>query len=293
MNIWIIKNASLKIEKIDRLVERLRSVGVSKGHNIECFNNDEVLPFYSANSKPAFAMKRHVPSPDAVIFWDKDVLLARHFESRGERVFNSSKAIELCDNKASMMNFLANSDIRVPRTILAPKMFEGGSIKEEWARVVAGILGDDMVLKEAYGSFGMQVYRVCGAEDLYKKISILGDRPFIVQEYISTSKGRDIRVNIIGDKIIGAILRENDGDFRANISLGGRAKAIELTEAQRDLALRAHKLLGLDFSGVDLLFGEDDEPILCEVNSNVNFLSFEEASGIDFAGGLLDYIKRC
>ncbi len=293
MNIWIIKNASLKIEKIDKLVERLSKVAISKGHEVECFNNDEILPFYSAKSSPAFVMKRRVPSPDAVIFWDKDVLLARHFESRGERVFNSSKAIELCDNKAHMMNFLANSDIRVPRTIVAPKIFEGGSLAEEWARVVIGILGEEVVLKEAYGSFGMQVYRVRGAEDLYKKISILGMRPSIVQEYIASSRGRDIRVNIVGDEVVGAVLRENDSDFRANISLGGRAKPIELSDKQRDLALRAHRLLGLDFSGVDLLFGENDEPILCEVNSNVNFLSFEQASGIDFAGRIIDHISDC
>lgn len=90
--------------------------------------------------------------------------------------------------------------------------------------------------------------------------------------------------------MIGAMLRESDKDFRANISQGGKGKLINLTTEQEEIALKAHKVLGLDFSGVDLLFGEDNKPILCEVNSNLNFLSFEELWGKSFGAEILKYI---
>ncbi len=67
---------------------------------------------------------------------------------------------------------------------------------------------------------------------------------------------------------------------------------MNLTKDQEQLALLAHNAIGLDFSGIDLLYGENEEPILCEVNSNVNYLSYEDLSGIDFSGLLVDYIAE-
>ena len=136
----------------------------------------------------------------------------------------------------------------------------------------------------------MQVYLVSGRKELEAKIMEMGNRNFIMQEYIESSVGKDIRINIIGDKIIGAMERSNPSDFRANITLGGEGRFIELNKEQEEIALNAHKAFKLDFSGVDLLYGSKGEPILCEVNSNVNYVSFEQASGINFSGLLLDYI---
>ena len=138
----------------------------------------------------------------------------------------------------------------------------------------------------------MQVYLIKDKEEFIKKVTELNKRnvDFIMQENIKSSYGKDIRVNIIGNKVIGAMLRESDKDFRANISQGGKGKLINLTTEQEEIALKAHKVLGLDFSGVDLLFGEDNKPILCEVNSNLNFLSFEELWGKSFGAEILKYI---
>jgi glutathione synthase/RimK-type ligase-like ATP-grasp enzyme len=85
--------------------------------------------------------------------------------------------------------------------------------------------------------------------------------------------------------------RKSNEDFRANITLGGKATTWKLSHEERDIALAAHKALGLDFSGVDLLLDDHNDPLLCEVNSNVNFLSFEKATGINYGLQLLEYIK--
>ena len=136
----------------------------------------------------------------------------------------------------------------------------------------------------------MQVHKVNKEEELKKEIKNFGNRKFLFQEFIETSTGRDIRVNIAGNKIIGAMLRTNPDDFRANVTLGAKSEQVELTNEQKKLALSVHKALCLDFSGVDLLFSKDGKPIFCEINSNPNFLSFEKTTGLDYCNEIIDYI---
>ena len=110
-----------------------------------------------------------------------------------------------------------------------------------------------------------------------------------MQKFIASSKGKDIRINVVGDKAIVSMLRENKDDFRSNISNGGTGSLYQPEQAYLDLAIKASKALGLDFAGVDVLFGEDG-PIVCEVNSNPQFASTLKATGVNLANYIADYI---
>lgn len=289
---WIIYNGTLNIPKINKLVDSLIIEGEKLDIELKKVKNTEIIPTYNNEGKAELLYLKDLESPKFIIFWDKDVLLARHLEKIGFKVFNSSKAIEYCDHKGLMHLELSNSNIQMPRTILSPMIFDYLLNSEGYLVKCFDELGKDVIIKESKGSFGMQVYSIKNKEDFIKKVMDLNKRniDFIMQENIKSSYGKDIRVNIIGDKVIGAMLRESDKDFRANISQGGKGKLINLTIEQEELALKAHKVLGLDFSGVDLLFGENNKPILCEVNSNLNFLSFEELWGKSFGAEILKYI---
>ena len=85
------------------------------------------------------------------------------------------------------------------------------------------------------------------------------------------------------------MLRENDNDFRSNISNGGRGSLYQPSKEFVNLAIKATKALGLDFAGVDVMFGTDG-PILCEVNSNPQFASTLAATGVNLADYIADYI---
>lgn len=289
---WIIYNGTLNIPKINKLVDSLIIEGEKLDIELKKVKNTEIIPTYNNEGKADLLYLKDLESPKFIIFWDKDVLLARHLEKMGFKVFNSSKAIEYCDHKGLMHLELSNSNIQMPRTILSPMIFDYLLNSEGYLVKCFDELGKDVIIKESKGSFGMQVYSIKNKEDFIKKVMDLNKRniDFIMQENIKSSYGKDIRVNIIGDKVIGAMLRESDKDFRANISQGGKGKLINLTIEQEELALKAHKVLGLDFSGVDLLFGENNKPILCEVNSNLNFLSFEELWRKSFGAEILKYI---
>ena len=230
--------------------------------------------------------------PDFAIFWDKDIYLAKRLEQNGIRLFNSAEAIELCDNKILMYQELARNKIRIPRTLIAPKTFEGlGYTDLAFLETASQEIGWPMIIKEAYGSFGEQIYLVNNKEEAAQVIKRIGYKDFLMQEFVASSKGRDVRINVVGDKAVASMLRENKDDFRSNISSGGNGTNYEPSKEYIDLAIKATKSLGLSFAGVDVMFGEDG-PIICEVNSNPQFASTLKATGVNLADCISDYILR-
>ncbi len=148
-----------------------------------------------------------------------------------------------------------------------------------------------MVVNEAFGSFGQQGYLCRTPEEAREQLQRIGGKKVIFQEFIESSFGRDLRLNVVGGRVIAAMMRFNEhGDFRANISNGGSMKPHSPTPAEEALAVRTAKLLGLDFCGVDLLFGRDGAPILCEVNSNAHFKSIFDCTGVDAADLIMAHI---
>ena len=229
--------------------------------------------------------------PDFVLFWDKDIHLARRLESEGIRLFNSADAIEICDNKILTAVTLSGK-VSTPKTVISPKTFEGvGYNSLNFVENATRVLGFPLIIKEAYGSFGAQVYLAKTLDEAKKIIVSLGHKDFIMQELIRESIGRDVRVNVVGDKVVSAMERYNENDFRSNISNGGSMKKIELTPDIEAIAIKATEIIGLDFAGVDVLFGNDG-PIVCEVNSNPHFKSSLECTGVDMSEKIMDYIAE-
>ena len=289
---WIIYSGTLKIKKIEDLVDNLVEVSDKFDIDLIKVKNTEIIPYYNEEGEAKLKFNKSLEKPGFIIFWDKDIYLAKHLENMGYRLFNSSKAIDNCDDKGLMHLTLGNKGIKMPKTYLSPMIFYSENIEDNYLNRIFKDLKEDVIIKESKGSFGMQVYNIKEEKAFIDKIKELNENGirFIIQENIKNSYGRDIRVNIVGNKVIGAMIRESTVDFRANISQGGVGTLYKLNNKQEEIALKATKALGLDFSGVDLLFGEKDEAILCEVNSNLNYLSFEKIWGKSFGEEIIKYI---
>ena len=280
---WLVVNSFMNTDKFVSLYEML-SVGFKK-HNV-------VLEIKKASDISLEVGANIDNKPDFAVFWDKDIYLAERLEKSGVRLFNNKRAVMLCDNKILMYQALKENGIRIPRTFIAPKTFEGLNYNNRsFLDKVIKEIGFPMVVKEACGSFGEQVYLANDEQSLNKIIDSIGYKDFLIQEYISSSKGKDVRINVVGDHAVVSMLRENDNDFRSNISNGGHGSLYQPNKEFIDLALKASKALGLDFAGVDVMFGEDG-PILCEVNSNPQFASTLKATGINLADYIADYIIK-
>ena len=211
---------------------------------------------------------------DFVLFWDKDINLARRLEKNGVPVFNSSRAIELCDDKAKTFVEL-DGVIPQPQTFIAPKCFFKSDMSAFVTQAVE-ILGLPLVFKESFGSFGEQVHLCHSFEEI---INLVSDRPFILQKYISESSGRDMRLEIVGGKCVAAVKRENKNDFRSNVTNGGTMTPYTPTDDEIAVAVKACDTLGLTFGGVDIL----ENGMVCEVNSNAHIINIMNSTGIDIA----------
>jgi RimK family alpha-L-glutamate ligase len=289
---WIIYNGNLKSDKIYELVQWLQKTATDFKINLIPVKNSDILFYFDENATPQLEHSSISKLPEFVISWDKDIPLAKHFELMEIKVYNKAEGIHACDNKVMMTQFLASHQIRMPKTVIAPMVYSNCVIQEFtiYDKIIDK-LKLPMIIKEAYGSFGAQVYMVHSKEELINQVKMIGNKAHLFQEYIKHSHGRDIRLNIVGDEVVTSMMRVSDIDFRANITNGGKAVSYQPTDAEKELALKCHHLLKLDFSGVDLLFGEDG-PILCEINGNPHFKSIFECTGVDVSKNIIDYIIK-
>lgn len=288
---WMITNSSLKttqfLEMCQMYQEAAKEVGVKLIH----LYNDEIM--MGLNVGELFIKGIKVDAqPDFVLFLDKDIRLAKQLEGLGFRLFNNSEVITICDDKSLTFQKLAGHGIKMPKTIIAPFIYFGEQINhEEYLKQLEVQLGYPMVVKESFGSFGEQVYLIQNKEELIAIRKSLQSKPHVYQEYIASSKGRDVRLNVVGGKVVACMERFSETDFRANIAQGGGARPFDPPEAFIQMAIKVCDILGIDFAGVDLLFGEDGEPILCEVNSNAHIKGIKACTGINVAVPILKHIK--
>ena len=277
----MVVNAFLRTTKFDDIYQTLLAAARDTGMELDVATNAELC---ARVEDAAFQLHAY----DFVLFWDKDVSLARRLEQLGLPVFNSAESILRCDDKSLTYLSLNRSGIPMPRTILAPKTYPAvGYTDCSFVDEIAQALGFPLILKECFGSFGQQVYLLHDVESLRAKVLSLAGTPMLFQQLIQESYGRDARLNVVGDRVVASILREStDGDFRSNLTLGGHMHPYQPTQAEAALAIRAVRELGLTFAGVDVLFGKDG-PLLCEVNSNAHFKTTLACTGVNMAVELL------
>ncbi|MFP7477942.1 RimK family alpha-L-glutamate ligase [Terribacillus saccharophilus] len=287
---WVIYNGHLGGKKFLDFAEWIQRAANAQDITMKIIKNNALLGMVGTHNS---LLKEEQQLPDFVVFSDKDIPLAQQLEAMGIPLYNSSKSIAVCDNKILMYQALAQAGIKIPKTIIAPKVFPGTMpMQLDSFEPAIRELGFPMIVKEAFGSFGEQVYLVDNKEALHQKISEIGANPFVLQEYIQTSHGRDIRINIVGGKIVASMIRTSETDFRANVSRGGNMQQYTPTDKEAELAIAAADAVGTDFAGVDLLFGPGGEPLVCEVNSNAHIRSIYECTGVDVTEAIITHIKE-
>lgn len=260
-----------------RLREELKKLGVEA--DIKPISIDSVM---IAKGNAVSFLKEY----DFVIYLDKDKYTSAILEKSGVRLFNKHEAILICDDKMDTHIRLADQGIKMPDTIPGLLCYSGdASMKEALPRVqlIERQLGYPCVIKESYGSLGKAVYCANNREELLVVMEKVKCKPHLFQQMVAGSRGRDVRVIVIGGKAVASMKRISDTDFRSNMELGGRAEPFELPESFRIISERVTDILKLDYCGIDLLFGEHDEPLVCEVNSNAFFGGMESVTGINVA----------
>lgn len=291
MKCWIIYNGFLESNKFKDFAQMLANAATVFGHEAHIVKNDEVLQLLTTNASAFFNDKSNIPN--YILFTDKDIYLAKQLELLGIPVFNSANTIEISDDKIKTYQYLTHSHLPIPKTIVNPKTYGmRAAFDDSYYTAIIDTFGFPFIIKEAFGSFGEQVYLVHDEAELRNYVDTLSDRPFMFQQFIETSYGKDLRLQVIGDNVICAMMRTADNDFRANVTAGGKMTAYEPNEKERTLAIQASKAIGAHFSGVDLLFGKNGEPIVCEVNSNAHIRNLLDCTGVNVAYYIIRYVEN-
>jgi ribosomal protein S6--L-glutamate ligase len=197
-----------------------------------------------------------------------------------------SQAILRSRDKLRSMQVLAKSGVDIPKTVFAKH-------PAQVTELINMVGGPPVIIKLLEGTQGVGVVlaeTIKAAKSTIEAFYGLKAN-FLIQEFISESKGADIRVFVIGNKVVAAMRRQGaDGDFRSNLHRGGQGFLIELTPEEERTAIAAAKALGVKIAGVDLLQSERG-PLVMEVNSSPGLKGIEEVSGIDIASLIIGYIE--
>jgi ribosomal protein S6--L-glutamate ligase len=216
--------------------------------------------------------------------------LIRQFELAKIPLVNSYLPIMKAKNKLRTMQILGQHKIPIPKTYIVTN-------PEYLDDVITDIGSFPVILKTLAGSHGSGVSIIESKRGLKSIIDMIikGDDsdPVMVQEYVKESKGTDIRVFIVGKRIVGAMERiaTKRGEFRSNFHLGGRVRVAEMSLEEKKMAFKSVAACGLDVAGVDII-RTNSGPKILEVNANPGLEGLTEATGRDIAGEIIKYAVK-
>lgn len=280
--ILLINNQSLNYEKFIKQNQLLFDAAKELNCELDIKTNCEIICKLNDNSLLQY---------DGILFYDKDIYLAKTLERLGLKVFNSSDAIAICDNKALTTLALEKANLPIPKTSIIPLIFYYN--RDYYNDYVDNLIKElklPMICKEWFGSWGEQVYLLKSKQDIFDLIDKKQGKELLFQEFIAECSGQDIRINIVGNQIVACMKRKShNGDFRANISNGGTMEAYTPTTDEINIALKACESVGCDFCGVDILQSKTG-PLVCEINSNAHLLNIYKCTGTNVGKEILKYI---
>jgi ribosomal protein S6--L-glutamate ligase len=215
------------------------------------------------------------------------VPIVRHFnQNLGIFSTQTASGIRAASNKFETHQKLSIAGIKTPKTIFAKSPKHIKFLIEKIGNLPA-------IAKTVKGSLGLGVMILKDVEQTNSTLEALYHNQVetLLQSFVD-SKAQDIRAIVCGDTVIAAMLRTGKkGDFRANVSRGGTGSKIELSEADKQLCIKAAKSINLEVAGVDLIKDANGNSFIIEINAAFG-MQIQEITGIDVAGKIIEYIER-
>jgi RimK family alpha-L-glutamate ligase len=203
-------------------------------------------------------------------------------ERLGVAVLNSATAIERTVDKFYTSALLAQAGLPTPRTVVA----EGVD-----AAMAAFEAMGDVVVKPLFGSNGRGMVRVSDAEIAYRVFKALElERAVYYVQQALPHEGRDVRVFVVGGRVVAAAWRVADG-WRTNLARGGRAERADIPEAWAEMSLRAAAAVCAGYAGVDLLPTTTGEAFVLEVNGIPGWRGLARTTDVDVAAAIVEHME--
>lgn len=272
---------------------RLMEAAKDRGHDVDVINYLRCYMNITAQYRTTHTHGKALEKIDAIIprigakrtFYGTAVV--RQFETMETYSINSSMAITRARDKLRSIQLLAMKGIDMPITGFA----HSPNDIDDLIKIVGH---PPLVLKLIEGTQGVGVVLAetkKAAESVIQAFMGLNQN-IIVQEFIKEAKGADIRCLVIGDRVVAAMKRQAEpGEFRSNLHRGGNAEPVKISKTEREIAIKAAKIMGLQLAGVDLI-RSDRGPLIMEVNSSPGLEGIEKATGKDIASLIIEHIEK-
>jgi len=284
-----------RTSSVVKSIEMLKASAEKLGHELVVVHASQCQLDFTG--KPKILVENKVPKDIKILFikagfggsaLDNHIGVVKQFELSGIKVVNNHLGVMRAKNKIRSLQILKKFNIPSPNAYVVRSA-------EYIDKMVKNINSYPVILKSVSGSKGAGVSIIESQRGLRSIIQLLiqDERaaPVIIQQYIKESSGKDIRIFVVGNKIVAAMERiaKKRGEFRSNFSLGGKVRIAELSDVEKKLAVRAIKAFGLEVAGVDLIRSKNGAQIL-EVNANPGLEGITQATGIDVAGHIVKYM---
>jgi ribosomal protein S6--L-glutamate ligase len=196
-------------------------------------------------------------------------------EQSGTVVLNKPRCLEICIDKWLTLDKMRMAGILTPRTVCCQGRDHA---LEAWHE-----LGEDCIVKPIFGGEGRGLVRVTDREMAWRVFSTLAQMQAViyVQEFLPND-GFDLRLLVLDDELY-TVRRYGQGNWRSNVSQGGKAERIDPTFEQADIAYKAARLVDGWMVGVDLIETLDGRNVLIEVNAVPGWKATGAACGVDLS----------
>lgn len=272
---------------------RIMEAARARGHEIDFVAIKDCYMDITA-SKPEIHYRGGIilQSYDAVIprirpaatFYGTSVL--RQFAAQGSYCLNGPVAIGRSRDKLRTLQILSAQGTNIPKTGFADSPLDTKDL-------IKMIGGAPLIIKLLEGTQGIGVVMAetnKAAESVINAFKSLKAH-ILVQEFIKEAKGVDLRLFVIGDKVVAAMERRAaEGEFRANIHMGGTGHKAKITPEERRMAIKAAKAMELKVAGVDIIRSSRG-PMILEINSSPGLEGVEGATKVDIADKMIEYIE--
>lgn len=290
MKIAILSRSSY-IYSTSRLIEEAKN----RGHKVVVVDPLKCNLVMEKNEPNIHVVKHKLERVDAIIprigssITHYGSAVIRQFEMMNVFTALNSNALLRSRDKLRSMQLLSRESIDFPKTFYTNM---NSSLEAE--EILEFVGGAPIVVKVLEGTQGVGVMLL---ETKMAAISVIQamhslHAKIMVQEYIKEAGGKDLRVLIVNNKVVGAMVREGkEGDFRSNLHRGGTATQAKLSKEERFVALQACKAMGLQVAGVDLI-RSDRGPLVLEVNSSPGLEGIEAATGVNIAESIIKFVEH-
>lgn len=197
-------------------------------------------------------------------------------------VINDIDAVLKAIDKFETSYLLQQSGVPTPEVVVVQDVMMAREVLSCWGKVVA---------KPLFGSLGLGIELLENTTAGRKRLRVLIDHygAIYLQAFIQTS-GRDIRAFVVGDRVAAAMYRfAPPGEWRTNVHQGAKTEMCILDETLEHLAVAAARVIGLEYTGVDILEGPAG-PVVIEVNGNPLWKGLLETTGKNMADDIVAWV---